>query len=102
MSGQSSNANSSNRYFLTTPILSQIFSEMFSIGGMNDGKNAIHHQLGGFLYKKQNALVVSLLHTFEKLLLQFCNMMTGQMFSDEIYQDLINAYDMGKNCMKRL
>ena len=45
VSGQSGYANSSNRYFLTTPVLSQILSEMFSIGGMNDGKNAIHHQL---------------------------------------------------------
>ena len=105
MSGQSSNANSSNRYFLTTPMLSQIFSEMFSIGDMNDGKNAINHQLGVSYTRKQNAWVVSLLRTFEKQSLflsatgdvQFCNMMTGQMFSDEIYQDLINAYDTGKN-----
>ena len=64
VSGKSSNANSSN--FLTIPILSQIFSEMFSIGGMNDGNNAIHRQLGVSYTKKQNAWVVSLLRSFEK------------------------------------
>ena len=98
VSRQSSNANSSNRYFLTTPILSQIFSEMFSIGGMNDGKNAIHHQLRVSYPRKQNAWVVSLLRRFEKqsLFLSATDCAVLQLFSDEIYQDLINVYDKGK------
>ena len=46
VSGQSSNSNSTNRYFMTAPILSQIYSDMQKQGGGSDVSRKFHHQLG--------------------------------------------------------
>ena len=106
VSGQSSNSNSTNRYFMTTPILAQIYSDMKKEGGMSESDKKIHHQLGKAYTKRQNKWVVSLLKTFKHhkvTLLEdtpFRNIVTGQVFSDEIYNDLIGAYEKGQELYK--
>ena len=89
VSGQSSNSNSANRYFMTAPILSQIHSEMLRAGGATGSSPKSHHQLGSAYTQRQNRWVISLLQTFErhKVTLSmseeeeaFCNIITGQSF----------------------
>ena len=93
VSGQSSNSNSTNRYFMTAPILSQIYSDMQKQGGGSDASRKLHHQLGKAHTHRQNKWVVSLLRTFEKHQVSlstteeepFRNMVTRQVFSEDFY-----------------
>ena len=105
VSGQSSNSNSTLRYFMTAPVLSQLYREMMKAGGHSDGNPKSHHQLGDAYTKKQNRWVTSLLQLFQKQKVSlsnneegnsFYNFVTGQVFSDTIYNDLIGAYETGK------
>ena len=103
VAGQSSNSNSTNRYFMTAPILAQIFSDMKREGGRSGSIRKFHHQLGKAYTARQNKWITSLLQAFEKHNLSlsssdepFRNIITGQLFSDTIYNDLIGAYEKGK------
>ena len=109
VSGQSSNSNSTIRYFMTAPVLSQIYSEMVNAGGYDNGNSKQHHQLNNSYTSKQNEWVVSLLRLFEKQNVSlstnekdtaFYNIMTGQIFSQAIYDDLIGAYNKGVKLVK--
>lgn len=104
VSGQSSNSNSTNRYFLTAPVLSQIFAEMMNNGGHKRNETKYHHQFNKAYTSKQNKWVISLLRVFEKQKVslssnekdgEFYNLVTGQVFSNKIYTDLIGAYGTG-------
>ena len=104
VAGQSSDSNSTNRYFMTVPVLAQIYSDMKKEGGGSEANRKIHHQLGKVYIARQNKWIVSLLQTFEKHNLSlssteesFRNIITGQFFSDAIYEDLIGAYGKGQN-----
>ena len=55
--GQSSNSNRTNRYFMTSPILSQMYSEMLKAGGASDPNSKSHHQLGNAYTQRQNRWV---------------------------------------------
>ena len=101
VSGQSINSNSTMRYFMTAPVLSQIYSKMMNAGGNADENSNRHHQLNNAYTSKQNQWVTSLLRLFEKQKVSlstnekdavFYNIMTGQVFSQAIYEDLIGAY----------
>ena len=54
LSGHSS--NSTNRYFLTAPVLSQIYTEMMNNGGHGSHNSKLHHQLNEAYTKKQNKM----------------------------------------------
>ena len=104
MSGQSSNSNSTNRYFLTAPVLSQIFTQMMNDGGHKSTETKYHHQFNKAYTSKQNKWVISLMRVFEKQKVslssnekdgEFYNFITGQVFSNKIYTDLIGAYVEG-------
>ena len=105
VSGQSSNSNSTNRYFMTAPVLAQIYSDMEKQGGASNVNRKIHYQLGKAHTKRQNKWIASLLRTFDKHKVSlagtedepFKNIITGQIFSNDIYEDLINAYETGHN-----
>ena len=92
-SGHSSNQNSTNRYFMATPILLQINLEMVRARVESNSSSKPHHQLGNAYTYRQNRWVISLQHTFEKqvslLPVKYerllCNIATGQVFSDVIY-----------------
>ena len=56
VSGQSSNSDSSNQYFLTAPVLSQIYTEMMNNGGHGSHNSKLHHQLNEAYTKKQNKM----------------------------------------------
>ena len=45
VSGQSSNTNSTNRYFMIALVLSQIYSEMLKAGGESTISSKHHHKL---------------------------------------------------------
>ena len=66
VSGQSTNPNSTNRYFMTAPVLAQIYADMEKQGGASHSTQKLHHQLGKAYTKRQNKWVVSLLQTFKK------------------------------------
>ena len=66
VAGQSSNSNSTNRYFMTAPVLAQIYSDMERAGGEANSKKKFHHQLGKAYTDRQNKWITSLLLTFEK------------------------------------
>ena len=108
VSGQSSNSNSTNRYFMTAPVLAQIYSDMQKQGGASDASRKFHYQLGKAYTKRQNKWVVTLLQTFDKQKVslgppedeQFKNIVTGQVFSDAIYGDLIGAYGTAQQLYK--
>ena len=89
---------------MTAPVLSQIYSEMMNAGGHADERSKHHHQLNNAYTSKQNQWIISLLRLFEKQKLSlstnkedsvFHNIMTGQVFSQAIYEDLIGAYCKG-------
>ena len=93
---------------MTAPVVAQVFSDMEKRGGSSESTRKFHHQLSKAYTKRQNKWVVSLLRTFSKH--QVClaetddevfrNIITGQIFSDEIYYDLIGAYDKGQELRK--
>ena len=108
VSGQSSNSNRRNRYFMTAPILAQIYKYMQKQGGSSSVNRKFHYQLGKAHTKRQNKWIVSLLQTYDKQKVslaateeaQFKNIVTGQVFSDEIYNNLIGAYETGQHLYK--
>ena len=65
VSGQLTNPNNTNRYFMTAPVLAQIYADMEKQGGTSDSTQKLHHQLGKAYTKRQNNWVVSLLKTFK-------------------------------------
>ena len=85
--------NSTNRYFMTAPILSKIYSEMLRSGVGSNSNLKSDHELGNAYTQRQNQWVISLLHTFikQKVSLSpprdessFCNIVKSQVFSDAI------------------
>ena len=46
LSGQSTNSNSTNCYFMNAHVLSQNYSEMLRAGGESNFNSKSHHQLG--------------------------------------------------------
>ena len=65
VSGQSSNSISTDRYFMTALILSQIYSGMLRARGESNSDSKSHHQLGNAYTQRQNCWVISLLDTFK-------------------------------------
>ena len=65
VSGQSSNSISTDRYFMTARILSQIYSGMLRARGESNSDSKSHHQLGNAYTQRQNCWVISLLDTFK-------------------------------------
>ena len=108
VSGQSSNSNSTNRYFMTAPILAQIYAEMKmkKEDGLSETGRRNHHQLTKAYIDRQNKWIVSLLSIFKRHNVTFLNhsplfnIITGQVFSAEIYNDLIGAYKKGQELYK--
>ena len=90
------NSNSTNRYFMTAPVLAQIYSDMEKQGGASNMNRKIHYQLGKAHTNRQNNWIASLLRTFDKHKVSlagtedepFKNIITGQIFSNDIYDDL--------------
>lgn len=108
IAGLSSNLNSTNQYFMTAPILAQIYSDMQRKGGESEHSRRLHHQLCKSYTFRQNKWITSLLKSFERHKVSFSrtnskgfyNVVTGQVFSDAIYQDLIAAYNTGQQLYK--
>ena len=104
LTGITRNENSRTRQLLVAPVLSSIFNEMSSIGGMNPTVVRKHHQLNTPYIKRQNDKVRSLLEVFKKHNVLFDideerpikNMITGQVFTDHISSDILQVEQIGK------
>ena len=78
---------------------------MLRTGGESNTSSKSHHQLAKVYSQMQNWLVISLLNTFEKQKVPvsppedespLCNIVTGRVFYDAIYENLISAYSSGQ------
>lgn len=65
VSGQSSNSISTDHYFMTALILSQIYSGMLRARGESNSHSKSYHQLGNAYTQRKNCSVISLLDTFK-------------------------------------
>ena len=104
ISGITCKENSRNRHFLVAPILESISEEMPKAGGGSYLETKTHHELKPSHTNRQNINVSSLLEVFDNHNLTFAsdddiqmrNIITGQVFTDEVFRGMINCEDTGK------
>ena len=106
--GITKNDNRRTTQFLVAPVLSYFFDEMAIKGGINQATIITHHQLNNPYTQRQNKKVSSLLEVFERFHGLFDesnegpirNMITGQLFSDDICDDILKVETIGKKMYK--
>ena len=87
--------NSRTRHFLAAPVLASITDQMFDLGGHITRSSTKHHQLNNAYIRRQNEAVNSLVQVFEEHLSfseissPFMNIITGQIYSDQITEDML-------------
>ena len=102
ITGITTNENARTRHFLIAPILKSLSEEMLKLGGASSSVPKCHHQLNKAYTKRQNLRISSLLKVFEKHLtfsaveVPFLNMITGQVFPDEVFKSTISFETLGK------
>ena len=96
ITGITMNENSRTRYFLAAPILASLTDQMLNLGG-HIGKSAgKHHQLNNAYIRRQSENVKSLLQvtqehfSFSAVSSPFTNIITGQIYSEKITEDLLS------------
>ena len=106
--GITMNQNSRTRHFLAAPVLASITDQMFDLGGriVKTSSKRKHHQLNDSYIKRQNEAVNALLPileehvSFSELSSPLINIITGQLYSDEISRDLLSFEDVGNKLYK--
>ena len=104
--GITTNENSRTRHLLVAPILCPISEAMLKIGGAISSLPKQHHQLNAFCADRQNKMVSSHLKVFEIYLsfseteVPFQNMITGQIFPNEITESLESFEQVGSEMYK--
>ena len=91
------NENSRTIYFLAAPALASLTDQMFNLGG-HIGKRSAgkHHQLSNAYINRQSKCVKSLLPvlqehlSFSEVRSPFTNIITGQIYSEKITEDLLS------------
>ena len=89
------NPNSRTRHFLAAPVLASITDQMFDLGGHITRSSTKHHQLNNAYIRRQNEAVNSLLQvleehlSFSEISSPFMNIITGQIYSDQITEDML-------------
>ena len=63
--------NSQNRYFIRSPVISQIVNEMEEMGNSKTNEQTLHHHLDNYRRGIQSKCIISLVNTFDSLNLQF-------------------------------
>ena len=101
------NENSRTRYFLAAPILASLTDQMLNLGG-HIGKSAgKHHQLNNAYIRRQSENVKSLLPvlqehiSFSAVSSPFTNIITGQIYSEKITEDLPSFEKIGDAAYKQ-
>ena len=95
------NENSRTRHFLAAPVLESITNQMFDLGGHTTKSSNMHHQLNYAYISRQNEAVNSLLQVLEEHLSfsaissPFMNIITGQIYSDKITEDMLSSEKTG-------
>ena len=93
--GITMNPNSRTRHFLAVPVLASITDQMFDLGGHITRSTTKHHQLNNAYIRRQNEAVNSLLQvleehlSFSEISSPFMNIITGQIYSDQITEDML-------------
>ena len=101
--GISSNENSRTKHILISPVVEEICNEMSNMGGAKTSGTNKHHQFSTAYTNRQNIKVVSLCDILEKHGLDIdetdatpiTNVVTGQVFSDEICRDMTRSDEVG-------
>ena len=101
------NENSKILYFLAAPVLASLTDQMFNLQGhicmRSSGK---HHQLSNAYINRQNEGVNSLLPvlqeylSFSEVSSSFTNIITGQIYSEKITEDLLSFQETGNRVYK--
>ena len=98
------NQNSRTRHFLAAPVLAPLTDQMFNLGGqITKNPTRKHHQFNNAYIRRQNACVKSLLPVLEShvsfadtsLPLTNINIITGQIFSEDISKDMLSFETTG-------
>ena len=101
------NQNSRSRHFLAAPVLESITNQMFDLGGHTTKSSNMHHQLNYAYISRQNEAVNSLLQVLEEHLScsaissPFMNIITGQIYSDKITEDMLSFEKTGNLVYKQ-
>ena len=90
------NQNSRARHFLAAPVLASLTDQIFNLDGhIAKSSTGKHHQYTNAYIKRQNECVKSLLPVLESHLSfsdissPLTNIITGQIFSDDISKDML-------------
>ena len=108
ITGITMNENSRTRYFLAAPVLASLTDQMFNLGG-HIGKRSAgkHHQLSNAYINRQSKCVKSLLPvlqehlSFSEVSSPFTNIITGQIYSEKITEDLLSFEETGNKVYKQ-
>ena len=107
ITGITKNENARTRYFLIAPILCSISEQMLKLGGVLSPSSRSHHQLTQSYTRQQNQRITSLLNVFEIHLnlsdkeLPFFNMITGQIFPDDVFNSIVSFEDIGEDLYRQ-
>ena len=100
--GITMNQNSRTRHFLAAPVLGSLTDQMFNLGGqITKNSTRKHHQFNNAYIRRQNACVKSLLPvleshvSFAETSSPFTNIITGQIFSEDISKDMLSFETTG-------
>ena len=110
LKGITTNENSRLRHLLIAPLLSSITSEVMEKGDKQSYTALKHHQLGDAYNNRFNGKMSSLLQFPEERNLSIGaidyqpirNIVTGQVFPEDICRDVINCETKSKHCMNIL
>ena len=101
------NENSRTRYFLAAAVLASLTDQMFNLGGhIGKRSSGKHHQLNNAYINRQNECVKSLLPvlqehlSFSEVCSPFTNIITGQIYSEKITEDLLSFEGTGNRVYK--
>ena len=101
------NPNNRTRHCLAAPMLASITDQMFDLGGLFTSGSTKHHQLNNAYIRRQKEAVNSLLQFLEEHLSffeissPFINIITGQIYSDQITEDMPYFEKTGKMVYKQ-
>ena len=92
---------------MIAPILCSISEQMLKLGGVSLPSSRSHHQLTESYTRQQNQRITSLLNVFEIHLnlsdeeVPFFNMITGQIFPDDVFNSIVSFEDIGEDLYRQ-
>ena len=100
------NENSRTRYCLAALILALLTDQMLNLGGHIGNSAGKHHQLNNAYIRRQSENVKSILPvlqehlSFSAVSSPFTNIITGQIYSKKITEDLLSFEKIGDTAYK--